>query len=69
MKIEQVEVTALRAPRKEPVRAGHTMHAPVTASEFGLVRLLADNGYEGLGEISITSPRIGFSLCGGINPP
>jgi len=63
MKITQVEVTALRAPRKEPVRAGHTAHSPVTASEFGLVRLLTDNGYEGLGEISITSPRIGFSLC------
>ncbi len=35
---------------------------PVTASEFGVVRLQADNGCEGLGEISITYPQIGFSL-------
>jgi L-alanine-DL-glutamate epimerase-like enolase superfamily enzyme len=35
----------------------------VSASEFGIVRVVADNGCEGLGEISITYPQIGHSLC------
>ena len=63
MKISRVEVIAIRAPRKEPVRSGTTPTGPVTASEFGLVRIQTDAGLVGLGEISITSPRIGFSLC------
>lgn len=63
MKIAQVDVYAVRAPRKEPVRSGTTAAGPVTASEFGVIRLVADSGLEGLGEISITYPRIGFSLC------
>ena len=62
MKIVQTEVFAIRAPRKEQVRAGTGTHS-VSASEFGIVRLETDDGYEGLGEISITYPRIGFSLC------
>ena len=52
----------IRAPREEAVRSG-TGAAPVTASEFGIVRIVADDGCEGVGEISITAPRIGFSLC------
>jgi muconate cycloisomerase len=64
MRIQAIEVIPIRAPRKEAVRSagGST---PVTASEFGIVRILADDGTEGLGEISITSPKIGFSLCHG----
>jgi len=62
MKIDKIEVFAIRAPRKEAARAGNFGN-PVTASEFGVVRILSDDGCEGLGEISITSPRIGFSLC------
>lgn len=62
MKIATIEVYAVRAPRKEPVRAGN-IGTPVLASEFGVIRIEADNGCVGLGEISITSPRIGFSLC------
>ncbi|MEA2530685.1 MAG: L-Ala-D/L-Glu epimerase [Thermomicrobiales bacterium] len=62
MKIVQVEVIPIRAPRKEAVRSG-TGSAPVTASEFGIVRIVADDGSEGAGEISITAPRIGFTLC------
>ncbi len=63
MKIARIDVYAVRAPRKEPVRSGTTTAGAVTASEFGIVRIEADSGTEGLGEISITSPRIGFSLC------
>jgi L-alanine-DL-glutamate epimerase-like enolase superfamily enzyme len=62
MKIVHTEVFAIRAPRKEQVRAGAGTHS-VSASEFGIVRLETDDGHEGLGEISITYPRIGFSLC------
>ena len=62
MKIAQVEVIPIRAPRKEAVRSGRGTE-PVTASEFGIVRLVADSGVEGVGEISITAPRVGFSLC------
>lgn len=62
MKIERIEVHAVRAPRLETVYSSN-VHDPVTASEFGIVRVLADDGCEGLGEISITYPRIGFSLC------
>jgi muconate cycloisomerase len=62
VKIAQVEVIPIRAPRKEAVRAGGGIE-PVTASEFGIVRIVADDGCEGLGEVSITAPRIGFSLC------
>lgn len=63
MKIAQIDVFAVRAPRKEPVRSGTTAAGPVTASEFGVIRIVTDDGTEGLGEISITFPRIGFSLC------
>ncbi|MGH7419747.1 MAG: mandelate racemase/muconate lactonizing enzyme family protein, partial [Candidatus Rokuibacteriota bacterium] len=63
VKIAQIEVFAVRAPRKEPVRSGTTAAGPVSASEFGIIRILTDDGTEGLGEISITFPRIGFSLC------
>jgi muconate cycloisomerase len=63
MKIAQIDVFAVRAPRKEPVRSGTTGTEPVTASEFGVIRIQTDQGIEGLGEISITYPRIGFSLC------
>jgi len=62
LKIDRIEVFGIRAPRKEAARAGNFSN-PVTASEFGVIRILADDGCEGLGEISITSPRIGFSLC------
>jgi muconate cycloisomerase len=63
VKIARIDVYPVRAPRKEPVRSGTTGAAPVTASEFGIIRIEADDGTEGLGEISITYPRIGFSLC------
>jgi len=63
MKIVKIDVIPIRAPRKEPVRSGSALGGPVTASEFGIVRIEADDGTEGLGEISITYPRIGFSLC------
>src|SRR5215207_4162997 len=62
MKIAEIEVIPIRAPRKEVVRSG-TGAAPITASEFGIVRIVADDGCEGVGEISITAPRIGFTLC------
>lgn len=62
MEITAVEVIAIRAPRKEAVRSG-TSAAPVDASEFGIVRIVSDEGPEGIGEISITYPRIGYSLC------
>ncbi|MDR7419840.1 MAG: enolase C-terminal domain-like protein [Armatimonadota bacterium] len=63
MRIARVDVYAVRAPRKEVVRSGSTTTGPVAASEFGIIRLEADDRTEGLGEISITYPRIGFSLC------
>lgn len=67
MRIDRIEVIPIRAPRKEVVRAADGSQ-PVTASEFGLVRILAvkdadADPIEGVGEISITSPRIGFTLC------
>jgi muconate cycloisomerase len=62
MRIEAVEVIAIRAPRKEAVRSGSS-GLGITASEFGIIRIHCAGGYEGLGEISITYPRIGFSLC------
>jgi muconate cycloisomerase len=62
MKLTHIEVHPIRAPRKEIVRSG-TGDKPVTASEFGVIRLLTDDGLEGLGEISITYPQIGFTLC------
>jgi L-alanine-DL-glutamate epimerase-like enolase superfamily enzyme len=61
--IEQVEVIPIRAPRKEPVKSGSNAGDPVTASEFGIVRILTRDGLQGLGEISITFPRIAHSLC------
>jgi L-alanine-DL-glutamate epimerase-like enolase superfamily enzyme len=62
VKIAQIDVIPMRAPRKEVVRAG-TGANPITHSEFGIIRILTDEGIVGIGEISITSPRIGFSLC------
>jgi L-alanine-DL-glutamate epimerase-like enolase superfamily enzyme len=62
MTIAVVEVIGIRAPRKEVVRAGSGI-SPVTHSEFGIVRILTEDGLEGVGEISITAPRIGLTLC------
>ena len=62
-RIARVEVIPIRAPRKEAVRSGMNPHDPVCASEFGIIRIETDSGLEGLGEISITFPRIGHSLC------
>ncbi|MEO8130873.1 MAG: enolase C-terminal domain-like protein [Bryobacteraceae bacterium] len=61
--IAAVEVIPIRAPRKEAVRSGLNQNDPVSASEFGIIRILTESGLEGLGEISITFPRIGHSLC------
>jgi L-alanine-DL-glutamate epimerase-like enolase superfamily enzyme len=62
-RIAQVDVIPIRAPRKESVRSGMNPDDPVRASEFGIIRILTESGLEGLGEISITFPRIGHSLC------
>jgi muconate cycloisomerase len=62
-RIAQVEVIPIRAPRKELVRSGLNPVDPVSASEFGIIRIETRSGLEGLGEISITYPRIGHSLC------
>ena len=62
-RIAQIEVVPIRAPRKEAVRSGLNPNDPVCASEFGIIRIETQAGLEGLGEISITFPRIGHSLC------
>jgi L-alanine-DL-glutamate epimerase-like enolase superfamily enzyme len=62
MIIVEIDIIPIRAPRKEVVRAG-TGANPITHSEFGIVRILTDEGIEGVGEISITAPRIGHTLC------
>ena len=61
MKIRSVEIHPIRAPRIQVVRSGPSTN--VTASEFGIVQIVCEGGYTGLGEISITYPQIGFSLC------
>jgi muconate cycloisomerase len=61
--IARVEVIPIRAPRKEAVKSGVNAGDPVTASEFGIVRIETRDGSEGLGEISITFPRVAHSLC------
>ncbi len=63
MIIVRVDVIPIRAPRKEAVKSGLNAGDPVRASEFGIIRLVTQDGVEGLGEISITYPRIGHSLC------
>ena len=63
MILDRVDVIAIRAPRKEAVKSGLNASDPVLASEFGIIRLITRDGVEGLGEISITFPRIGHSLC------
>src|SRR5262245_12945785 len=61
--ISRIEVFPIRAPRKEAVKSGLNLGDPVTTSEFGIIRIEAASGLEGLGEISITFPRIGHTLC------
>src|SRR6266478_9502402 len=62
-RIAYVDVISIRAPRKEAVRSGLNRNDPVSASEFGVIRIGTESGLDGLGEISITFPRIGHSLC------
>jgi muconate cycloisomerase len=62
LKIAKIDVIPIRAPRKEIPRAG-AIASSITASEFGIIRIESDEEIAGLGEISITSPQIGFSLC------
>jgi L-alanine-DL-glutamate epimerase-like enolase superfamily enzyme len=62
MKIVSIEVYPVRVPRKEVPNTGGGA-AGVAYSEFGIIRIECEGGYTGLGEISITYPRIGFSLC------
>ena len=63
MILARIDVIPIRAPRKEAVKSGLNAGDPVRASEFGVIRLVTEDGVEGLGEISITYPRIGHSLC------
>jgi L-alanine-DL-glutamate epimerase-like enolase superfamily enzyme len=62
LQIAHIDVIAIRAQRKEVVRSASGTNT-VNASEFGIIRIVADNGCEGLGEISLTFPQVGFSLC------
>jgi muconate cycloisomerase len=62
-RIERIDVYPIRAPRKEAVRSGLNTADPVTASEFGVIRISTAAGITGVGEISITYPRIGHTLC------
>jgi L-alanine-DL-glutamate epimerase-like enolase superfamily enzyme len=62
MKIESIRVYPIRSPRKEVLRSG-VVPAGIAASEFGIVCIDCAGGFTGLGEISVTYPRIGFSLC------
>jgi muconate cycloisomerase len=62
-RIERIDVYPIRAPRKEAVRSGLNIDQPVTASEFGVIRVTTAGGITGVGEISITYPRIGHTLC------
>ncbi len=62
MKLSAIDIIPIRAPRKETVRSGSGATG-INASEFGIVRLRTDEGVEGVGEISITAPRIGHTLC------
>jgi L-alanine-DL-glutamate epimerase-like enolase superfamily enzyme len=54
MKINHIDAIPIRAPRKEAVRAAAGVN-PVAASGFGIIRIATDDGYEGVGETSITS--------------
>lgn len=62
-RIERIDVYPIRAPRKEAVRSGLNGGVPVTASDFGIIRIRTADGLTGIGEISITYPRIGHALC------
>lgn len=61
MKIVSIEVYPIRVPRKEVPHSA--VGRGIASSEFGIIRIACEGGYTGLGEISITYPRIGFSLC------
>jgi len=61
--ITRVEVFPIRAPRKEPVKSGRNPNHPLSVSEFGIISIETEGGMEGAGEVSITFPRIGHSLC------
>ncbi|HUQ95770.1 MAG TPA: enolase C-terminal domain-like protein [Bryobacteraceae bacterium] len=61
--ITRIEVIPIRAARKEAVRSGLNPNDPVSASEFGILVIHTGSGIEGYGEISITFPRIGHTLC------
>ena len=43
-RIAQVEVIPIRAPRKEAVRSGLNPNDPVSASEFGVIRIADESG-------------------------
>ena len=62
MKLAAIDIIPIRAPRKETVRSG-AGQLGINASEFGIVRIFTEPGLDGVGEISITAPRIGHTLC------
>ena len=66
MRISSIEAIPIRVPRIKPMISGLSVEA-ITHSEFGIVVVEVDDGIKGLGEISITSPRIGSSLCHDVN--
>src|SRR5260370_33952249 len=61
--VSRIEVIAIRAERKEAVKSGLNPNDPVSVSEFGIIVVHTAGGLEGYGEISITFPRIGHTLC------
>lgn len=65
MRIRSIEAIPVRAPRAKPmVAAGGP---PLLVSDFGIVRVLTEDGLEGLGEISMNGGRTGAIQCDDVN--
>lgn len=65
MRIRSIEAIPVRAPRTKPMVAAYG--PPLVVSDFGIVRLLTEDGLEGLGEISMNGGRTGAIQCQDVN--
>ena len=62
MRIVEIQAVPVSLPRSKPLVAAGTV-TPLASSEFGIVRVLTDEGLVGLGEISMNGGFDGARMC------
>jgi L-alanine-DL-glutamate epimerase-like enolase superfamily enzyme len=66
MRIRSIQAIPVRAPRTKVMRSAGGAE-PLAVSDFGIVRVLTEDGVEGIGEISMNGSRTGALQCADVD--